>query len=120
MARRERHVVCTRAELEREGRRIVRVRGREIGVFSVDGRLFAVRNVCPHHHAPVCLGAVTGTMLPSAVGEYRWGREGLVLRCPWHGFEFDLESGECLSRAGRWRLGLYRAEHEGDDVVLYA
>ena len=120
MAARERHVVCTREELAAEGRRIVRLGNHEIGVFAVGERLFAVRNVCPHHHAPICRGAVTGTHLPSAVGEYAYGRDGLILRCPWHGFEFDLESGDCLVHERRWRLGLFRAEYEGDDVVVYA
>jgi 3-phenylpropionate/trans-cinnamate dioxygenase ferredoxin subunit len=120
VARRERHVVCPRDELVAEGRRIVRINGREIGVFAVGDRLFAVRNVCPHHYAPICRGTVTGTMLPSDVGEFAYGREGLVLRCPWHGFEFDLETGACLAHASRWRLGLFDAAYEGDEVVVYA
>jgi nitrite reductase (NADH) small subunit len=117
---RERHVVCTRGELAEEGRRIVQIGRREIGVFAVGERLFAVRNVCPHHNAPICRGTVGGTNLPSAVGEFTYGREGLVLRCPWHGFEFDLESGDCLVHERKWRLGLFSAEYEGDDVVVYA
>lgn len=119
MARRERHVVCTRDELEADGRRTVRIGNREIGVFSSGERVFAVRNVCPHHLAPVCLGTVSGTTLPSEVGEFTYGREGLILRCPWHGFEFDLETGESLAQPTRWRLGLFEAEFDGDEVVVY-
>ena len=68
--------------------------GRSIGVFNVDGHLFALRNTCPHQGAQLCLGTVRGTMLPSDPYEYRYGRDGRVLRCPWHGWEYDLKSGQ--------------------------
>jgi nitrite reductase/ring-hydroxylating ferredoxin subunit len=45
----------------------------------------------------VCLGRVTGTTLASSPGEYRWGREGEILACPWHGWEFDLLTGQALA-----------------------
>ena len=88
--------VCTTDELGPGERRIVRVDGREIGVFNVDGTLYAVRNRCPHQGAELCRGTVGGTMLPSRPHEYRFGLEGRVLRCPWHGWEFDLATGEKL------------------------
>ena len=66
----------------------------EIGVFNVGGEIRAYRNACPHAGAPVCTGGVSGTSLPSTVYEYLYGREGSILRCPWHGWEFDLRTGE--------------------------
>lgn len=42
----------------------------------------------------MCLGRLSGTPLPSKVYEYIYGREGCILRCPWHGWEFDLTTGE--------------------------
>ena len=77
--------------------RLVEVKGRSIGVFNVHGRFVAALNVCPHERAPVCRGRVGGTTLPSAPGEYRWGREGEILACPWHGWEFDLLTGRALA-----------------------
>jgi nitrite reductase (NADH) small subunit len=59
----------------------------------VGGKLVAYRNVCPHAGAPVCQGRVCGTTLPGEVGEYSLAREGEILRCPWHGWEFDLLTG---------------------------
>lgn len=78
-------------------RRLVEVDGRSIGVFNVHGTFVAVLNVCPHQFAPVCLGQVRGTTLESELGEYRWGREGEILACPWHGREFDLLTGRALA-----------------------
>lgn len=76
------------------GRRLVSVGRIEIGLFNVAGEIHAYRNACPHAGAPVCLGRVSGTSLPSQVYEYIYGKEGCILRCPWHGWEFDLRTGE--------------------------
>ncbi|MBM4417468.1 MAG: Rieske (2Fe-2S) protein [Chloroflexi bacterium] len=77
-------------------RKILRVRGREIGVFNVDGRVYALKNVCVHQGARVCLGKVSGTTLPSHVYEFQYGHEGRILRCPWHGWEYDVTTGQSL------------------------
>jgi nitrite reductase (NADH) small subunit len=65
-----------------------------IGIIRLrTGELKAVRNWCPHKGAPICRGIVGGTWPPSAVGELQYDREGEVLVCPWHGFEYDLQDG---------------------------
>ena len=91
-----RHAVATVGELEAKGKLIVQVKGIEIGLFSVKGKLYAWRNLCPHAAAPVCEGIVCGTRLESNVYEYIYGREDEILRCPWHGWEFDLTTGRHL------------------------
>ncbi|WP_216626003.1 Rieske (2Fe-2S) protein [Paenibacillus plantarum] len=40
---------------------------------------------------------VSGTRLLSNVYEYELGCEGRILRCPWHGWEFDLTNGKHLA-----------------------
>lgn len=97
-------------------RKIVEVAGRSIGVFNVDGRIVAVLNVCPHELAPVCLGRLGGTTLPSPPGELRWGREGEILACPWHGWEFDLLTGKGL--ADKRRLRLYPVSVKDDTIFV--
>ena len=99
---------------------IVDVNGRSIGVFNVDGRLYAVRNVCPHKQAPLCRGTVEGTMLPSKPGELEYGYEDRVLKCPWHGWEFDLETGECLFGVSGRRAKTYPVEFRDDQVYVEA
>lgn len=91
------HEVCPVEALPPGSRLIVEIDGREIGVFNVDGQLRAVKNHCPHAGAPLCQGVVTGTTEPSDVFKLQWVREGEVLRCPWHRYEFALESGKTLS-----------------------
>jgi nitrite reductase (NADH) small subunit len=87
------HVICAIGELPPGSRRIVELDGRSIGVFNVDGELYALRNSCPHRGAPLCEGTVGGTMLPSDPHTYVYGMENRLLRCPWHGWEIDLASG---------------------------
>lgn len=77
--------------------RIIEIKHHSVGVFNVHGEYIAVLNICPHELAPVCRGRVSGTTLPSLPGEYRWGREGEILSCPWHGWEFDLLTGKAIA-----------------------
>ena len=120
-SRKQRHVVAKADEFQVGARRILKVGGREIGVFHTQAGLFAVRNSCPHQAAPLCLGRVTGTTLPSMPGEYVWGMDGQVLRCPWHGWEFDLQTGAGLYDPYRHeRVATYQVAVEDGDIVLYA
>src|SRR5262245_19375997 len=64
------YIVARREEIPPGGRKIVRVAGREVGVFNIEGAFYALKNVCPHQGARVCLGRIVGTALPSAVYEY--------------------------------------------------
>ena len=89
--------VATLDDLGVGERRIIAAGGQSIGVFNTGSQIVAVLNICPHAFAPVCLGKLSGTTLPSKPGEFIWGREGEILCCPWHGWEFDLNSGQCLT-----------------------
>lgn len=98
-------------ELAEGERRIVSVDGTEIGVFRIEGEFRAYTNWCPHQSGPVCEGPIGGTAVASydrdrLQTEVAWDREDRVLTCPWHSWEFDVATGECLSRPDR-RLRAY-------------
>jgi nitrite reductase (NADH) small subunit len=97
--------------------RLVEVEGRSIGVFRRGDELYAVLNVCPHRGAPVCAGEVSGTMLPSSPGELVYGMDGLVLRCPWHGWEFDLRTGDSVGGVDRRRLRTFPVQVRDGEVL---
>jgi nitrite reductase/ring-hydroxylating ferredoxin subunit len=99
------------------GRLIVKVKAVEIGLFRIEGEYYAWLNVCPHAAAPVCAGAIRGTRLPSEVYDYRYGMDDQVLRCPWHGWEFDLKSGRHLAAGSEAKLRGYPVE--ADDTGVY-
>jgi 3-phenylpropionate/trans-cinnamate dioxygenase ferredoxin subunit len=92
-----RHDVASLAQLEKDGRVVARLDGREIGVVRdpASGELWALRNRCPHHGAPLCLGSIKAREAGGLPGSYEVG-ERRVLRCPWHGWEFDPQDGRCL------------------------
>ncbi len=97
--------------------KIVRVGENEIGIFNVNGRYVALQNRCPHQGAPLCRGQITGTNLPSKPGDYSWDRDGEIIRCPWHGWEFDLLSG-CALADESIQVKTFPVEVEGEDFVL--
>jgi nitrite reductase (NADH) small subunit len=100
--------VCDARELPPGGRVICTVGGRSIGVFNVDGRLYALHNRCPHRGAELCRGTVTGTTVGADDHAYHYGRDGRILRCVWHGWEFDIETGRSLADP-RVRAKTFRA-----------
>jgi nitrite reductase (NADH) small subunit len=111
------HVVARREDIPSGGRKIVRVAGREVGIFNLDGTFYALKNVCPHQGARVCLGRIVGTAPPSNVYEYTYGREGQILRCPWHEWEYDIATGESLFDPNVKILS-YPVEVVGDEIVV--
>ena len=102
-----RHLVARVGEIGPGERRIVEAEGRSIGVFNVGGDFYALRNSCPHQAAPLCLGAIKGMTMPSKPGEYVWARDGEILRCPWHGWEFDIMTGRSIFNPHRMRVKAY-------------
>lgn len=101
------HVVGTMADLPEDGPLIVEIENRSIGVFNVDGRLYAVRNRCPHAGGPLCLGEVVGLIESSRPGDYRYDGDRAFLLCPWHGWEFDMETGGSYFDPARMRVRTY-------------
>jgi nitrite reductase (NADH) small subunit len=113
------HDIGAVAELQRHGHIVARVGGREIGVVRdpATGSVHGVRNRCPHHGGPLCLGTVEERM-EGALGRYVLaGRR--ILRCPWHGWEFDLETGVCLDDPSL-RAAVYAVEVADGRVRLRA
>jgi len=107
--------VCATADLQPGDVRIVEVNGKQVGVYNVGDEFTAFLNFCPHEGAPVCAGRITGYAEADKPGELRYSRENELLCCPWHGWEFDLKTGECL--VDRCRLARYETQVE--DGQLY-
>jgi nitrite reductase/ring-hydroxylating ferredoxin subunit len=77
------------------------VEGTKVAVFRQGGRLFAVGDRCPH------MGA--------ALSEGQLGKG--VIRCHWHGWQFDLDTGACRQKP--WaRLPRYEVREDGEDLLL--
>jgi nitrite reductase (NADH) small subunit len=110
--------VAPASELRPGTRRTVVVEGREIVVMNVGGSFYAVRNRCAHQGGPIGEGPVTRTVFARA--ERHWepepGPDHSVLRCPWHGMEYELASGNAIGNP-RSRVRIYETQVNEDGVV---
>ncbi len=93
--------VCRVADLPPGERKLVPGGRWGIGLFNRAGSIYALNNYCPHAGAPVCSGPITGTTESDASYDARWVREGDILRCPWHGWEFDISTGRSVAEPVR-------------------
>jgi len=105
-----RYVAARVADIPPGRRLIVDLAGRSIGIFNVAGAFYAVRNSCPHQGGPLCLGPTVGLATSSRPGLIDYTREGEILRCPWHGWEFDLATGRSIFDPTRTRVRSYAVE----------
>lgn len=113
----DRPLIGSASAFPAEGATIIDVDGLEVGIYRTETGFIAIRNHCPHRGAPVCKGRVRGTMTPSAPGEYRYDPDKKVLVCPWHRWEFDLNTGKTAYDIDR--LSLTRYEVIERDGQLY-
>jgi 3-phenylpropionate/trans-cinnamate dioxygenase ferredoxin subunit len=111
------YIVATVDEIPPGGRKIVEVAGRSLGIFNVAGEYYALRNRCPHQGGPLCTGVLTGFVESSAPGVYRYTRSGEILRCPWHGWEFDVTTGQSWFDPSGMRVRRYPVRIAAGDAV---
>jgi nitrite reductase/ring-hydroxylating ferredoxin subunit len=92
-----------------------------VGVYNIDGALYAIANYCSHEGAPLCAGYVGGTneFAPDMPGQLRRVREGRIARCPWHQWEFDITTGVNLADAQK-RVRTYEVDVMDGQVYLTA
>lgn len=116
------YVVASLDDLDAGDRIVAQVAGREVGVFNIDGDLYAYTNWCAHQGGPCCEGRLTGTRAAHYDRETRttsleWTREDEILNCPWHGWEYDVTTGSCLSK-NRVTLPAHDVDVRGNDVIV--
>jgi nitrite reductase/ring-hydroxylating ferredoxin subunit len=112
------------SEFKDGDRRIIFVGDHEIGVFRENGAFYAYSNYCLHQGGPACEGLtiakVEERILPdkTSKGLYFSDTE-LHFVCPWHGYEYDIKTGECVSDR-RLKLRKYDVIEKGDEVYVRA
>ncbi|HEY8596666.1 MAG TPA: Rieske (2Fe-2S) protein [Devosiaceae bacterium] len=134
----KRHVVATRAEVDRAGRKLVEADGKPIALFRLGGEYFAILDRCPHLGGSLSAGMQVGLIEADEPGAVTMSRPGEFVRCPWHGWEFDIRSGKsycdperfkardfavhCLTgrelAEGPYVAETFKVEVEGDYIVI--
>jgi nitrite reductase/ring-hydroxylating ferredoxin subunit len=82
-------------------RKIIDVNGRSVGVFRLGSRFYAIRNLCPHHHGPLCRGFIEQHVSSSLPGQVSIVDGVPMIACPWHGWEYDMETGQSWLGPGK-------------------
>ena len=81
--------------------RVIEADGRSVALFNVDGRYYAIDNVCPHRGGPLGEG----------------GLDGSVVSCPWHAWRWDVRSGANVNNPAI-RLGCYPVVEESGAIFV--
>jgi 3-phenylpropionate/trans-cinnamate dioxygenase ferredoxin subunit len=113
----EKHVVARVQDVPPGGRLIVDVGGLSVGLFNVDGTFYAVLNRCPHAGAELCKGEVVSVLTSTAPGDWQLDTSRKLLACPWHGWEYDLETGESWVNPENHRVRPYAVEVAAGESV---
>ena len=110
--------VIGQADMQPGERRLIEVDGKQIGVFNIQGAYFALHNRCPHMAGNLCAGPITGTAVPVDDTSFIYGMAGEIIRCAWHGWEFEIKSGRCLADP-RLRARTYEIAVVDGQLCLY-
>lgn len=113
-----RHVVCRADEIAVGEAKRVSVADRDIAIFNVNGEFAAISDRCPHEGASLCRGSVIGLAQSDEPGVYTMIREGEFVRCPWHGWEFDLKTGKSYCDPARTRVKSFAVSVEGGSGIV--
>lgn len=109
-------------EFDDDVRKGVHFDGCEVFVFRHNGKYYAYENKCPHAGGPVGEGTIIGKVEAVLdedrhVVEERFSETDFHIVCPWHGYEYNIDTGRCAGDE-RIRLRRYEAiEREGKVYV---
>jgi len=93
--------VATLQELPPGTAKAVEIGSQAIALHNVDGAVFATANTCPHRGGPLGEGDL----------------DAGVITCPWHGFQYDVKSGKCLTNAAL-SISCHAVRLDGDNILV--
>jgi nitrite reductase/ring-hydroxylating ferredoxin subunit len=109
------------ADIADGGRLVVDIGETSIGIFRVEGKLYAYLNVCMHMGGPACQGKILPRVLDVLDDQKRalaqtWDESDPHVVCPWHGFEYSIKTGQ---HAGRPSIALKAVPVEESEGRVY-
>ena len=111
-------------EIKDGDRQIVKIGDTEVGIFKDEGRFYAYSNYCLHQGGPACEGLTIAAVEErlkedkTSLGLY-FSETEMHFVCPWHGYEYDMKTGECVSDR-RLKLKRYEVVERGGNVYVVA
>ncbi|HEY7302264.1 MAG TPA: Rieske 2Fe-2S domain-containing protein [Xanthobacteraceae bacterium] len=113
--------VAKASDLKDGDRRIVVSGKHEVGVFFKDGGYYAYSNYCVHAGGPACEGILINKVVDLIGADRTY--EGQTFSdevhfvCPWHGYEYDIKTGECAGDR-RLKLRKYPVVRRGEEIFV--
>lgn len=93
--------VAHKSDIPDGGGKCVEVKDKQIAIFQVEGKYYAIDNICPHQGGPLDEGDLDGT----------------TVTCPWHGWEYNVTTGENLDDPDV-KQDTYAVKFDGDDILV--
>ncbi|MBX3414380.1 MAG: non-heme iron oxygenase ferredoxin subunit [Pirellulales bacterium] len=90
------------AELPAGGKLVVDVDERLVALFHVEGKIYAIDDVCTHDGGPLAEGEL----------------DGYAIACPRHGARFDIRNGHVLSMPATHDTASHEVKVEGDEIFV--
>ena len=114
--------VAASSEINEGERKIVSFGNTELGVYRMKGKLYAYQNLCAHQGGPAC----EGLMMPKVeeviaqdktYQRMRFNYDEWHIVCPWHGWEYDLTTGEFVVNR-KIRLKKFEVVEKGGKIYI--
>jgi nitrite reductase/ring-hydroxylating ferredoxin subunit len=80
----------------------VEVNGEKVCIANVEGRYYAIGNVCTHMGGPLAEGKI----------------EGFEIQCPWHGSKFDIRTGNVVRPPAMRTEPTYEVKVEDNNILI--
>lgn len=109
----------TDPEFNREGLcRIIEIEGKEIGIYRIDGEYYGMLNYCVHQSGPICEGTLSGKTV-AKYDDWIWSydSEERYVVCPWHGWKFDVKSGQNVND-NRYTIPVYTVAVDDGEIFV--
>ncbi|MBT6717830.1 MAG: Rieske 2Fe-2S domain-containing protein [Nitrospina sp.] len=95
-------IVAKASDIQPGDRKRVELNGERVSIFNIEGEFFAIYDTCPHKK--------TAPLIRGTLNE-------LGIKCPNHGYRFDLKTGKC-DRGDRWNTKVFPIKIEDDNILL--
>lgn len=113
-----RHVVASVSDVAPGTSKRVNVAGRDVALFNIGGAFFALANKCPHESGSLCEGKIIGLAMADEPGRYKLLRDGEFVKCSWHGWEFDIRTGQSWCDPSNTRVRAYDTAVETGEALV--
>jgi nitrite reductase/ring-hydroxylating ferredoxin subunit len=94
--------VAETTDIQSTKMKAIEVAGENICLINVEGKYYAIGNVCTHEDGPLAEGTL----------------EGYEIECPWHGSKFDIRTGKVTRPPANEPESTYEVKVEGNDILI--